>query len=598
MTAPAGRRAARPSAGWRPASRRDGCQVEFVSEDGSQRKVFDFSGLPGNHGIREELAAAFEAATGPLGTWKRLGSARNLPTAAQIVAAWAARHRPGMASLGQLSRADARLLALSLAGNQGRERSAVRSLLGYCPHVTPEALEELARPRIRRANTARQPYSDAEHARICVVARAIVRRARDRIREHRALVDGFRAGQLDHLPAADPLRCLAAALEHCDRTGDIPRSAVTGAPDMTCRRAHRQAGRQNLPALLHPTAGEAWALAVLLAALTGWNAAMLETLPASYLRASAPDEPGIALVGTSKPRRGRRSENTLPLAALPAQLRPPPGDKRAARVRDTSLTTAFGVYALLTELTGPARQHLGSTTAFAYYAASPAGRAGGLHEGLPVYASHQRKAWLSAWLTGDPDDDALLTGISLDRLRKTYLRVQCRPTAHTPATYAGYLRRMSTVTTDSFQVVRDALDEQVAAAVARRRLTVITRPSAAEDAGTSADTVLGRCDDFRHSPLDHGGPCRHSFLDCLDCPNARSFPRHLPRQLAVRDALLELRGSVPAARWAAEYAGRAAQLDDILRAYEPAQVQQARAEITEDCKNLVTQLFHGDLDTP
>ncbi len=514
------------------------------------------------------------------------------------MADWAVRHRPGMTSLGQLSRADARMLALSLSSNQGRERSAIRSLLGYCPHVAPEVLEELARPRIRRLNTARQPYSDAEHARICVVARAIVRRARDRIREHRALVADFRAGKLGRLPAADPLRSLAAALDHCDRTGDVPRSAVTGAPATVCRRAHDRAGRQHLPALLHPTAGEAWAFAVLLTALTGWNAAMPETLPASYLRASAPAEPGIALVGTSKPRRGRRSESTLPLAALPPQLRPPATDKRTARVRDTSLTTAFGVYALLTELTGPAREHLGSTAAFAYYNASAGGRVGGLHEGLPIYASHQRRAWLSAWLTGDPDNDALLTGISLDRLRKTYLRVQRRPTAHTPATYAGYPRRMNTVTTDSFQVVRDALDEQVAAAVARRRLTVITRPSAAEDPGTSADTILGRCDDFRHSPLDHGGPCRHSFLDCLDCPNARSFPRHLPQQLAVRDALLELRGSVPAARWAAEYAGRAAQLDDILRAYEPAQIQQARAEITEDCKNLVTQLFHGDLDTP
>jgi hypothetical protein len=598
MTAPAGRRAARPPAGWRPASRRDGCRVWFASEDGSQRKLFDFSGLTGNQGIREELAAAFEAATGPLGTWKRLGSARNLPAAAHKIAAWAARHRPGMTSLGQLSRADARMLALSLGSNQGRDRSAIRSLLGYCPHVTPEVLEELGRPRMRRANTARQPYSGTEHARICVVARAIVRRARDRIREHRALVAGFRAGKLDHLPAADPLRCLAAALEHCDRTGDVPRSAVTGAPATTARRAHDRVGRQNLPALLHPTAGEAWAFAVLLAALTGWNAAMLATLPASHLRASSPGEPGIALVGTSKPRRGRRSENTLPLAALPAQLRSPAADKRAARVRDTSLTTAFGVYALLAELTGPARQLLGSATAFAYYAASPAGRVGGLHEGLPVYASHQRKAWLSVWLTGDPDDDALLTGISLDRLRKTYLRVQRRPTAHTPASYAGYLRRMNTVTTDSFQVVRDALNEQVAAAVARRQLTVITRPAAAGDPGTSADTILGRCDDYRHSPLDHGGPCRHSFLDCLDCPNARSFPRHLPWQLAVHDALLDLRGSVPAARWAAGYAGRAAQLEDIFRAYEPAQIQQARTQITEDCKNLVTQLFHGDLDTP
>ena len=336
-----GHAAALPAAGWQSAARRQGCLVLFVSEDGTQRQRFDFSRLVCDQRVSGELAVAFEAMTGPLGTYKRLASARNLFYAARCIARWVSQSRPGVTSLGQLSRADARMLARSFTS--GRVFGSARALLGHCDQVSHEAREELARHRVAETSGARQPYTDAELARITTVARAIVRRARDRIWERRDLLAGYRGGLPDGLPAADGRRQLAAMLDHCDRAGDVPRKP-SGAPLPAVAQAARYviggeaAGRVLQGVLmpqLHLTIAEAWAFAVLLAALTGLNASVIDTLPAPALRATAAEEPPVTLVDTSKHRRGSRARVTLPLDTLPAQLQlaPAPGLPASRRHR-------------------------------------------------------------------------------------------------------------------------------------------------------------------------------------------------------------------------------------------------------------------------
>jgi hypothetical protein len=102
---------------------------------------------------------------------------------------------------------------------------------------------------------------------------------------------------------------------------------------------------------------------VLLAAQTSLNLSTLANLPAAHLRATAPTEPGIALVRASKPRRAARSEMTLPMRSLHPDLRRPKQDHRPHHVLDTSLTTAFGVYSLLLELGEPTRRLVGADAA-------------------------------------------------------------------------------------------------------------------------------------------------------------------------------------------------------------------------------------------
>jgi hypothetical protein len=262
---------------------------------------------------------------------------------------------------------------------------------------------------------------------------------------------------------------------------------------------------------------------------------------------------------------------TLPLSALHPQLRPPAGDTRRHAVLNTSLTTAFGVFALLVELSEPTRRMLGSSRALASYTGPR--RPGGVppfREGIPSHLRGQRQRWLREWLTGEKRHDDLLVGISLDRLRKTHLARHRRPVAHTPDSLARYLRRMDTVTEEGYQIVREALEEQVVHALARRRMTVTTEAHTPAEIA-SQDTVLGSCSDFDRSPLDGGRSCRQTFLTCLDCANARAFPRHLPLQLLVLEELQARRVTMPLVRWVGEFAGRVAQLQQVVEEYEPAQ---------------------------
>lgn len=590
-----GRRAVQPDSAWRPASRRHGLVVRFISEDGAQSKEFDFGRLPGNEGIRHDLAVAFEDATGVLGVSKRLRGAAALWQAARHACCWLADNRPEAAGLADLSAADARLLALSCRVPSGPGPApGVKTLLRCSPVVSDEVRQAFGRVRHPKNFTARQPYSAEEFRRINVVARAVVRRARTRLRAHWEMVADYRSGRFDHLARTDPGRSLAEVLDHCAREGDFPRSA-SGARAAVTRRAVTAAGGGRLLPLLHLAPSEAWAFAVLLAGLTGLNRSTLESLPAPYRSASGPEEPGILFVHANKPRRGRRSVMTVPVTALRPALRPLGGDNRRAAVLNSSLTTAYGVFMLLLELTEPARTLTGCPNAFVYYSAQPDAaeqRLFGYGISITAGGVDARRRWLSAWLTGDAEHDELLLGISVDRLRKTYLEQVRAPVAHTPATLAGYLGRMDSVRTEGFHVVAEALDDQVARALTRRSMTV---RSGAEDDGAGHEAVLGNCTDFEHSPID-GKRCRQSFMACLDCQNARAFPRHLPVQLVVADRIRDLRAQIPVAQWITEHAGPLAQLDDIFAEYEPAQLDAARAAITDRDHRTVALLLSGNLE--
>lgn len=569
--------------------------MTFVSEDGTQSKDFDFGSLPGTDGIRHDFAIAFEDATGVLGVSKRLRGAGALWQSARHACCWLAENRPGIRGLADLSAPDARLLALSCRVPSGPGPAlSLKTLLRCSPVVSDEARQAFARVRHQKNAKARQPYSVDEIRRITVVARGMVRRARARLRTHCAMVADYRAGRFDHLPRADPDRCLAEVLDHCAREGDFPRTA-SGARAYVTRRAVTAAGGCRLMSLLHVSPGEAWAFGVLLAALTGLNLSTLDSLPAPHRRASSPEEPGIVFVSADKPRRGKRSVMTVPVTALRPELRPLGGQNRRAAVANTSLTTAYGVFMLLLELTEPARALTGTQRAFIYYSAQPDYMEQKLFGyGISSTASgvNARRRWMAPWLTGGADHDELLLGISMDRLRKTYLEQVRKPTSHTPATLARYLSRMDPVRNEGFQIVAEALDEQVARALARRSITV--RPET-DDTGSGQDAVLGNCADFEHSPID-GKPCRQSFMACLDCSNARAFPRHLPVQLVVADRLRGLRQEMPIGQWIADHAGPLAQLDDIFAEYEQAQLSAARAEITDSDHQTVNLLLTGNLE--
>ncbi|APA96723.1 hypothetical protein NS506_02661 [Nocardia seriolae] len=255
------------------------------------------------------------------------------------------------------------------------------------------------------------------------------------------MVDDFRAGRLDDRDRLDPHRCLALLLDHALRTGSLPPSLHGICAEWRVAGALVGHGR-SIRELMHLNAAEAWAFGALLVALTGLNPSTVFELPVPRQRATTGPEPAIVFVDAVKHRRGPRAAMTIPLAALPTQLHPSGSDRRPQRVLNTSLTTPFGVFTTLLDLTENARQLTGSPFAFAFY--NGRSSLGSIVAGAPSIAAGRRKEWLRDCMTGQPDRDAVLLDISLDRLRKTHLERHRRPVAHTPAMLTRYLRNMNT----------------------------------------------------------------------------------------------------------------------------------------------------------
>lgn len=97
-----------------------------------------------------------------------------------------------------------------------------------------------------------------------------------------------------------------------------------------------------------------------------------------------------------------------------------------------------------------------------------------------------------------------------------------------------------------------------------------------------------------HAPA--GVPCPASFLSCLDCPNARALPRHLPVQVAVANQMAALRPHLDPAVWATRYGPRLGQLASIIGSYTAAEQEQARGALDERQRRLVDDLMDGRLD--
>jgi hypothetical protein len=166
--------------------------------------------------------------------------------------------------------------------------------------------------------------------------------------------------------------------------------------------------------------------------------------------------------------------------------------------------------------------------------------------------------------------------IEVRRIRQTVIEGGRRPVSHTRATMNDhYLAGSEAVRAESRVVVGDALREQVERARQRQAAAVLTSeflaaagrdPAAAADqAGISADllaqvvdgthdTVLAACAGQGSVPSAEGGkPCTASFLACLDCPNARALPRHLPVQIAMAEHLSGLAAHLDPQLWQARY---------------------------------------------
>ena len=397
-----------------------------------------------------------------------------------------------------------------------------------------------------------------------------------------------------------------------DPGGPRPVSLDVLGPDERRRlEVHRCGGLVKVAGMLCLSPDELAAFAMLLVALTGQNYGTIVAWPAAHFR---PDggltDEGLALVEACKPRRGPDREHMV--IALENLVSGGDREHRWSR-------SPLRVYRLLLDLGDTARRLSNSQGLLTGRIAKKTA-----HTPSPwitTLTSKHVQRWAAA--RGFPTATLAVPGgkpvVSVRRLRLSAIERRRRPVAHTAATMRdSYLMPHPAVQAESHAVVAAALSGEVGKARQHARVPVFTQdfvalarrdPRApAQQAGISMrqvtglvegtqDRVLASCQDHRASPYDlPGAACSASFLACLDCANARALPHQLPIQLAAIDTLEQLRPHLPPGLWARRYAPRLDQLREITAGFQPAEINQARAAITDAHRQRISDLLEGRWD--
>ena len=617
-----GRRAVLPRAGWTAPEQllADGLSVRFISEKSGRETIFDFTGLAMEPEVARWLARAFARRTGPRHGIKSAGTARNMFSAVKVFAEVLSQQDPVITSATDVTASCMRAFGEYCAASRARHRIEIlRSLLRDDPELPVQARTVLildwAAPRQHAAARLKdREYTDPEWQQIMTALRKDVRVARDRIRAGRGLLARYRAGALAVGSAEESEGRL---LDIIDRTGDVPR--YEGGQQHPVNEVTAAGGAAAMFARLCLTLHEMTAFALLLTALTGENFGTVAAWPAVCCRPDGGrgDGPNVALIEEVKPRRGPEREHMVAaLEDLPAAIAE---GLSGMGEEDRLFRSPLRVYQLLVELTEVSRRHSARAGAFTARAASGSPR--GESAWVCGVAAHHVYRWARRheFASRPGEDQAGRPEISVRRIRQTVTERRRHPVAHTRVTMNDhYLMPSRKVRCDSQAVVAAALDDEVGKARTRQRVPVFTAAlvagfaedpdSAARDVGLDAgtvrrllageqDTVLASCTDHLASPhAELGQPCPASFLSCLDCPNARALPAQMPAQIAAAEQIAALRPHLSPAIWEARFRPRLDQLEEIVNTYTPAERDHARGQVSNQLRQMVSDLLDGRWD--
>ncbi len=625
-----GRRSALPAADYKaPALVHEGASgglvVDFHGEDG-RRGTFDVGKLPlpGWHPL---LAEAFAMRTGPGGGLRTLSGAQNRWLPLRRWTYFLASLDPQPVVPAQLTRYHVNAFHTrtdSAAGTRQRDMAELQVLFGQekiRDQIPMEARDALARRFPGPRTNPEGGYSAGELDRLTAAARADTARIVRRIRTGEELV----RRQQDESEGIPPQQQqLAQVLTDMAATGEVPPG--TGIDQWRERR--------ELAARLFLTWSDLAPLMVLLALVTERNGETLKELPARH-RLLVGRAVEVRLV---KRRRGAdRWFETVTWEIGP---------------EGRELHTPGGLYLLLLELTARSRAFCGSPSALCVWRNGHRVHARGTrHEHYAPFEADLRaggQLQLSTWaatrtkpVLADPPaptesakgQENTLPAVEMP-LQVTFNKIKTSVDArrtrqlggHLPSSaksntaqvlYTNYLRPDPATREWAEGVMADALADAERAArdahaeVVRRRSSPTVIPSGSTpDQLTGAglapgtahdlaqghlDTAWSACGDFQHHP-ETGKPCGDSFLLCFLCGNCLITQDHLPRLLALLEALGRLRQRMSEDEWWRRYGlVWVAVRRDILGKFTPAQVAQAQKEQVPDA---LLDLVEAPWETP
>ena len=480
-----------------------------------------------------------------------------------------------------------------------REMREIGRLLRTPPlhGLVPAETLDYANQRIRDEPPAPEPgYSDRELGALLRAARGDVARIRDRIHSGEKLLADAQA-RPDTL--TDAQRDQARILAQMAATGVVP-TVLPGQGRLGWRERIELAGN------LFLTLDDMLALLLLFVAVTGRNVETIKELPVEH---TVLDGRAVQLHVLKRRRGPQRWWQTVTWEIGPA---------------DRELHTPGGLYLLVLRLTARGRAFSNSPMLWAVWRNGHRADATGAGEHYNMFGPRLRTALLpERWaarhgLTADPpesDGDGpapdpvplpvgfkrLRTSIEVRRTRQAGGHLPTAARSNTmPVLFRNYLRGDATVAAWAEEVVADALVDAEQSALAAHRRTLDTTgghlhvlpgetdgdrlrdtgiPAAAAQriATGEADTAWAACVDHDTHPAT-GRPCRASFLDCFHCGNCLITRAHLPRLLALLDALADRRQHLDEADWWRRYGPTwAAIRHDVLTKFGPAELDHAAA---------------------
>ena len=589
----------------------DGASVSVRTEDGDAR-VFDFSSVDASPGLSGPLVAAFARASGPDGAWRQMATVHSGWKTLRRFLVFVNKEHPDVTTItgvtAQVWR-NWRASTDSASGLNGSStvlRTLLREVEGL-PAGTRMALNGLIEANVERQMVA---YKRDEIARIVMAARRVFRGAEARISVNREALDRYRDG-------TEPADCVRVrfrdrewshgeVLDHLSRTGRMPDSFKGVPRERTA--ALREAlglGEEgwSYRVSLFPAAHEVYAAMILLVHAKGLNLSVMARIKASDIRRLPGFKPGrwIYQVDVDKPRRGSDRYSSITFAGRAARLL-----QRILAIgepaRDTLDRLGIAEDPLFVAcLKGSSARHESGVFVTDWMDAH--GAAAAWHErvdvcgpdGEPLRVSLKRMRLSVQVIRGEAMGNCVDVSVSVYRGPDPQTHEQVRPVV---------VQGLNDAVMDAKRRVAARISESEATAARTDPAPLAARFGVSEKAVKALlagrlDTATAACLDIMHSPheIDRAGPCTASFLVCVECPNAVATPDHIPKIVAIRDALVvAARSGAPAVR-ERHYARHVAAFDDLLSQVPEPELRRARAAMTPADIEAVTQLLNRSLDT-
>ncbi|WP_323958893.1 hypothetical protein GC088_10065 [Arthrobacter sp. JZ12] len=306
---------------------------------------------------------------------------------------------------------------------------------------------------------------------------------------------------------------------------------------------------------------EALAAVVLLGCQRGLNISTIDSAPVPFEH-----EPGVMQLDLDKPRRGA-AYRYWPELVLDG----------TDPVEDSEVQALQ----MIAEATEPAREHLAlrgipTDRLFAYW---PTGSRSPLL-GVPRWEVRKKAAWVPKG-----------TAIDFRRLRRSIpgAGVTAEPTNHSAETHLHYVRSDATALAHHQAAAMSGIQKVLDHGRARVEL----RMSENEEMDSANDALIVNCSDPANHP-DTSSACTsgfYGFLDCLQCANAATVPRLLPRMIAALQVLEELRDGMGES-WDRRFARHHATLSAVVDRYTVQERELASKEVAQHLPVLLAALRH------